>query len=369
MADDVAPGAPAHRRGHQAVDQRHARPHGPARLVAAALLDAPVRVGHAHRHLPRRGPPGGRHGCGEGRAGRPRRRGRRAHMTSQGPRKPAGQTSQVIVNHVGLCVTDLDRPRRFYEDVLGFEFARELQPPDDPRRSCCRSSPPLNVTAVYLTRGPFVLELLHFDRPGSPPAPTRPFDEPGLTHISLSVEDLDAALALVPERGGQVVSDAMGAYDDPRPRRPARRAAPDGLPPPPHRRLISRSRNVSLPRRQRRRSWDRFDPGDGQSGCSSCQRASRPRGDHEALDLVGALADDHQRRVAVVALDREARSCSRSRRGCASPRSRSRARSRGEQLGHAGLDVGRARPASMRLGRAAGPAAGRPRAWWPCRPA
>ena len=49
------PGAAADRRGHQAVDQRDARPDGPARLVAAALLDAPVRLGHA-----RPPPPGSR---------------------------------------------------------------------------------------------------------------------------------------------------------------------------------------------------------------------------------------------------------------------------------------------------------------------
>ena len=127
-------------------------------------------------------------------------------MTADGP------DDDVVVNHVGLCVTDLARSRRFYEDVLGFTFDRELQPPDDPTAELLSLEPPLNVTAVYLIRGSFVLELLHFDRPGGPPAPTRPFDEPGLTHISLSVEDLDAAVALVPERGGQVVSNVMGAF-------------------------------------------------------------------------------------------------------------------------------------------------------------
>ena len=127
--------------------------------------------------------------------------------------QPADRADQdVVVNHVGLCVTDLERSRRFYEDVLGFAYDRELQPPDDPTAQLLSLEPPLNVTAVYLTRGSFVLELLHFDRPGGPPAPTRPFDEPGLTHLSLSVEDLDGALALVSARGGRVVSDAMGAY-------------------------------------------------------------------------------------------------------------------------------------------------------------
>jgi lactoylglutathione lyase len=121
------------------------------------------------------------------------------------------QTDAVIVNHVGLCVTDLDRSRRFYIDVLGFVFDRELQPPDEPTGQLLSLEAPVGLTAVYLSRGSFVLELLHFDRPGNPPAPVRPFDEPGLTHLSFSVEDMAGAVALVPLRGGQVVSEVMGA--------------------------------------------------------------------------------------------------------------------------------------------------------------
>ena len=114
----------------------------------------------------------------------------------------------VVVNHIGLCVTDLERSRRFYEDVLDFVFDRELRPPDGPTSELLSLEPPLNVTAVYLTRGSFVLELMHFDRPGGPPARVRPFDEPGLTHISLSVEDLEGVLAKIADYGGTVIDDS-----------------------------------------------------------------------------------------------------------------------------------------------------------------
>ncbi|MGZ4694603.1 MAG: VOC family protein [Acidimicrobiales bacterium] len=122
------------------------------------------------------------------------------------------RAEDVVVNHVGMCVADLERSRRFYEDVLGFTLERELQPPDEPTGALLSVDPPVGLTAVYLARGTFVLELLHFDRPGNPPASPRVFNEPGLTHISLSVEDLDAAMAMVPERGGEVVSRVMGAF-------------------------------------------------------------------------------------------------------------------------------------------------------------
>jgi lactoylglutathione lyase len=117
----------------------------------------------------------------------------------------------VVVNHVGLCTTDLARARRFYEDVLGFVVDRELAVPDEAAVPFLSIDPPANTTATYLTRGAFVLELLHFDRPGNPPARTRVFNEPGLTHISFSVEDLDAAIALVPERGGEIVTIYTGS--------------------------------------------------------------------------------------------------------------------------------------------------------------
>lgn len=133
-------------------------------------------------------------------------------MSPPPPSAERADDENVVVNHVGLCVTDLDRSRRFYEDVLGFELDRALEVPDEPTSQLLSVEPPLGLTAIYLTRGSFVLELIHFDRPGNPPARKRPFTEPGLTHVSLSVEDMDAALAMVPERGGEVLTTVMGAY-------------------------------------------------------------------------------------------------------------------------------------------------------------
>jgi lactoylglutathione lyase len=115
-----------------------------------------------------------------------------------------------VVNHIGHCVGDLDRSRRFYEDVLGFEFDRELKVPDAAASAMLGVEPPVNLTAVYLRRGPFVLELLHFDRPGNPEQQMRGFNQQGLTHLSVSVEDLDAVAALVSERGGEIVTTLPG---------------------------------------------------------------------------------------------------------------------------------------------------------------
>lgn len=110
-----------------------------------------------------------------------------------------------VVNHVGLCVHDLDRSRRFYVDLLGFEPDGELAPPDDPTATLLGLEPPVGLRAVYLRRGAFRLELLAYGRPPRPRR-DRPMDEPGLTHLSIGVEDLRATLARVEAHGGTVVA-------------------------------------------------------------------------------------------------------------------------------------------------------------------
>ncbi|MDQ1384686.1 MAG: lactoylglutathione lyase [Actinomycetota bacterium] len=116
-------------------------------------------------------------------------------------------------NHVGQCVTDLDRSKRFYCELFDFTFEREIQPPDESSAQLMSLTPPLGMTAAYLVRDGLVLELLHYSAPDQ----TRPFrartmNEPGLTHLSLSVDDVDAVCARVPDFGGEVVeSTNIGA--------------------------------------------------------------------------------------------------------------------------------------------------------------
>jgi catechol 2,3-dioxygenase-like lactoylglutathione lyase family enzyme len=79
--------------------------------------------------------------------------------------------------------------------------------PDGPASRLLQVSEPVGLSAVYLERDGFVLELLAFDREGNAPHRARSFTEPGLTHISFSVDDIPAACALVTEHGGEVVHD------------------------------------------------------------------------------------------------------------------------------------------------------------------
>jgi catechol 2,3-dioxygenase-like lactoylglutathione lyase family enzyme len=116
-------------------------------------------------------------------------------------------TGRMVFNHVGHCVGDLARSRRFYEELLGFEFWREITPSDEESATLLALDEPLGSTLCYLRCGAFVLELIHYSDPSHRRPPVRrTMDEPGLTHISLSC-DIAEVCARVADYGGEVLSE------------------------------------------------------------------------------------------------------------------------------------------------------------------
>src|SRR5580658_4629707 len=109
---------------------------------------------------------------------------RTAHNDQSGPDGTAGtrhvregitmttdiQGEQTVFNHVGICVTDLERSRKFYEEVLQFRYWWELEAPDEGTSQLLQIPAPVGLRAVYLRRDGLVLELLHFSE-----AEARPF--------------------------------------------------------------------------------------------------------------------------------------------------------------------------------------------------
>jgi lactoylglutathione lyase len=112
-------------------------------------------------------------------------------------------------NHTGLVVTDLERSKRFYQDVLGFTFWYEIQPPDGITGTLNSLEPPLGMTASYFVLEGFVLELLHYAAPGAvAPARLRTMNEPGLTHLSISVEDIHATAERAVAAGAHLIESS-----------------------------------------------------------------------------------------------------------------------------------------------------------------
>jgi lactoylglutathione lyase len=122
-----------------------------------------------------------------------------------------GNPYRTVFNHVGLCVTDRARSRRFYEGLLGFEFWWELEAPDEGTDQLLQLEKPIGLRATYLTRDGVVLELLDYQARNVHVGPGRVMDEVGLTHLSLSVSDLSGVLAMVDGFGGSVVERTVTA--------------------------------------------------------------------------------------------------------------------------------------------------------------
>jgi lactoylglutathione lyase len=71
-----------------------------------------------------------------------------------------GTDDVAAFNHIGLCVTDLDRARRFYEGALGVRYLYEMRPPTDVSSRLVMLDPPMGSTIVFLRPDGLVLELM-----------------------------------------------------------------------------------------------------------------------------------------------------------------------------------------------------------------
>jgi lactoylglutathione lyase len=118
---------------------------------------------------------------------------------------------RTVFNHVGLCVADRRRSRRFYEGLLGFEFWWEVEPPDDGTDQLLQLEKPVGLHATYLVRDGLVLEFLDYSGRQVRAGSERLMDQVGLTHISFSVSDLPGVLERVAEFGGAVVDSTASA--------------------------------------------------------------------------------------------------------------------------------------------------------------
>ncbi len=114
-----------------------------------------------------------------------------------------------VYNHTGQVVSDPQRSIRFYQQVFGFKLWYEGSPPDAAVAKLCSLELPLDVKTYYLTLDGFVLELMHYSAPGA--AGTyrpRVMNEPGLTHLSISVEDIRATALKAVECGGEIIEES-----------------------------------------------------------------------------------------------------------------------------------------------------------------
>jgi methylmalonyl-CoA epimerase len=100
---------------------------------------------------------------------------------------------KVWIDHLGIAVQDLEQTLAFFRDVLGLH----LSAPEEVASQ--------RVRAHFLHMGASSLELLEATAPESPIAKFVEKRGPGMHHVALRVEDIDAALAYLAGRGIRLI--------------------------------------------------------------------------------------------------------------------------------------------------------------------
>ena len=109
----------------------------------------------------------------------------------------AGQIDLGAIHHIRLTVTDIERSRKFYTELLGFQVAVEAPASHDPKSD---PSYPVLWGGVVMAKGSYLLGL----RPVAAKGDRFDEDRVGLDHLSFNVESraaLNAAIKLLDERG------------------------------------------------------------------------------------------------------------------------------------------------------------------------
>src|SRR5215203_2200688 len=108
-------------------------------------------------------------------------------------------------SHIGVCVSDIERSRRFYVDVLGFATLYDADFTNDEVAATMEQSGAFR--SVMLRRGDVRVELLQWvDVPTTGSGERRPMTELGMTHLSFRVDDVHELAETVEAAGGQVVA-------------------------------------------------------------------------------------------------------------------------------------------------------------------
>jgi len=100
------------------------------------------------------------------------------------------------INHVAIAVPDIEAAAKFYEQHLGLKL------------SGTESVPSNKVKVGFLPVGESRIELVQPDAPDSPVAAFLEKRGPGIQHLCLEVDDIDAKLARLKAAGVRLINEA-----------------------------------------------------------------------------------------------------------------------------------------------------------------
>ncbi|MFT4883036.1 MAG: catechol 2,3-dioxygenase-like lactoylglutathione lyase family enzyme [Natronomonas sp.] len=133
---------------------------------------------------------------------------------------PAVGMATPHAHHIGITVSDLDRMLEFYHETLGLPVLDQFQVSGE-AFATVTDIEDANGSFVHLDAGDVRLELVEYEPVGEDH--TRPeINQPGATHLALSVADADAAFESLPDSvervGGPRTTDSgtrLGFVRDP----------------------------------------------------------------------------------------------------------------------------------------------------------
>ncbi len=101
------------------------------------------------------------------------------------------------VDHIGIAVPDLAEAKKFYEDMLGLTCTGEEVVAEQ------------KVKTAFIPTGEAEIELLEATAPDSPIAKylEKNGGRQGIQHIALRVDDIEAALADLKEKGVRMIDE------------------------------------------------------------------------------------------------------------------------------------------------------------------
>ena len=119
---------------------------------------------------------------------------------------------ELVVNHVGLTVTDLDRSTEFYaafggEVMVGAHF-------EGRHMDHGLGLPGVDLHVRMIRFGNVVLELLQYDSPPGEPFTSRNCDV-GASHLAFGVDDIHALQAELTAKGVEFLSEPVAIDDGP----------------------------------------------------------------------------------------------------------------------------------------------------------
>ena len=114
--------------------------------------------------------------------------------------------------HCSICVSNYEKSLAFYQDILGFEVVDEQDWAGE-NVGKVMDVGDTELKVALLRRDGQRLELVHYDKPKSPPRTSPPkTNHLGLSHMTVGVDSVEDTIRELKEKGVKVLERTIGSF-------------------------------------------------------------------------------------------------------------------------------------------------------------